>query len=205
MVTVNCRGLNNLHKRRDVLNELRGSDGEIFFLQDIHIPPEQHNAFETLWKGSAFFSSYKRDTRGVCILFKKHFPFEPLHVHRDAEGNLLILQAEIYDRRVVFATKYGPNSDCPDFYNNLLNILDEMNGDTLILGGDFNLVMNQSMDTKNYQSEHNTRARSALKNLISKKALTDIWRHFHPNERGYTIYMDKTNAIQAITIGYVLR
>lgn len=186
VTTVNCRGMNGLHKRRDVLNFLRNTDGDIFFLQDIHIPQQQHIAFETLWRGKAFFSSYSNDSRGVCILFKEKFHFDSSFVHRDCDGNLLIVKTEICDKNVVLVSVYGPNIDSPDFYKRLGSILDEINSDIIIMGGDFNLVMNQLLDTKNYQTEHNTRARSALKELISRKGLIDIWRHMNPVKTGYT-------------------
>ena len=99
---------------------------------------------------------------------------------------MLIVKAEICEKIVVLGTIYGPNTDDPEFYESLSSVLDDINGDIVILGGDFNLVMNQMLDTKNYQTEHNTRARTAVKDVISRHGLTDIWRHFNPAKRGYT-------------------
>ena len=187
VVSLNCRGLNGTEKRRDVINFLRESDGDIFCLQDVHIPENQQVYFKTLWGGEVFFSSFWSDRRGVCIMFKSHLDISVSSTFRDAEGNLLIAQFTLLDKLVTLINIYGPNDDNPHFYNDLNAQLDNMlEGDMIIVCGDFNLVMDHGKDTRYYVAEHNKNAQMAVKNLIAQHDLVDVWRNFHPNERGYT-------------------
>ena len=62
---------------------------------------------------------------------------------------------------ITLSCVYGPNEDDPDFYRNVViaqteNL--EQNSDFTILGGDWNLVMNQDLDTFGYKNEHNQHA-----------------------------------------------
>ena len=82
---------------------------------------------------------------------------------------------------------YGPNQDNPEFFNDLVfkKIID-WNPDFSIFAGDFNVVLNPSIDTKNYQRINNPNAMQALKNQIQQFNLIDIWRELHPDKRTFT-------------------
>lgn len=55
--------------------------------------------------------------------------------------------------------KYGPNSDAPNLYDMVRDVLLEFDDKYIFLCGDFNLVRNPSLDTENYKSisEHKAR------------------------------------------------
>ena len=55
-----------------------------------------------------------------------------------------------------------------------------------IYTGDWNIALGPAIDTLNYQSHVNPRARSQLIDKISELGLIDVFRMFYPNDRKYT-------------------
>ena len=81
---------------------------------------------------------------------------------------------------------YGPNRDCPVFYENIFNVIDKFTGDFVILGGDFNLIQDATLDYSNYTNINNPNARNKLLSLVSEYDLIDPWRVHHNNTKKYT-------------------
>ncbi|RUM94294.1 MAG: hypothetical protein DSZ28_03935 [Thiothrix sp.] len=61
-----------------------------------------------------------------------------------------------------------------------------MGNKELLLGGDWNLVLNPDVDYMNYRRMNNRKARLVVLKEIDNLDLGDIWQFQHPNERGYT-------------------
>ena len=71
IVSVNCQGLSDPRKRRDVFHYLRQKSYSIYLLQDTHFDPKMENC---IWAESgykSYFASY--NSRGVAILFNNNF------------------------------------------------------------------------------------------------------------------------------------
>lgn len=82
---------------------------------------------------------------------------------------------------------YGPNSDTPNFYSELRNKIDSyLNTQHIIIGGDFNLVMNKDLDSMNYKHLNNPKARIEVLKLMETFNLVDIFRENNANLKRYT-------------------
>ena len=82
---------------------------------------------------------------------------------------------------------YGPNGDSPDFYENeVFKKLDSWNPHHVIFVGDWNLVMEQNIDTLNYQNANNTLARLEIIKKMSEHNLIDIFRELHPTKKSFS-------------------
>lgn len=82
---------------------------------------------------------------------------------------------------------YGPNSDTPNFYSELRNKIDSyLNTQHIIIGGDFNLVMNKDLDSMNYKHLNNPKARIEVLKLMETFNLVDIFRENKANLKRYT-------------------
>ena len=81
---------------------------------------------------------------------------------------------------------YAPNTDSPDFFLNIDNIISNNTCDYIVICGDYNLVMDQKLDTCNYSNVNNPKAKQALLQIIKDKRLIDIFRHFYPGTKRYT-------------------
>ena len=81
---------------------------------------------------------------------------------------------------------YGPNKDDPSFYENVFKCITEMENDTYIICGDFNLTLDQNMDCFNYKHINNPKARMFVSNKINDNNLFDTFRELHPSLKRYT-------------------
>ena len=70
----------------------------------------------------------------------------------------------------------GLNRDDPEFYGTLEESINEMGHEHVIIGGDWNLVLDFSLDYHNYKHFNNVKAQKEVKNLIMNLDLVDVWR-----------------------------
>ena len=186
MMSMNCRGLGDAKKRRDVLHYIRSKRLDIVFLQDTHLTTQKIPYFDTLWCGKAHHSCFSARSRGTSILFNRNLPYTLITEKQSDCGNFLILVCKIYSESYLLVNVYGPNEDNPTFYKKLNDIIDQFDVEHTIIVGDFNFLMTPEVDSLNYVSENNTQAKQSFLELTDKYNLIDAWRRMHPNERKYT-------------------
>ena len=73
-----------------------------------------------------------------------------------------MLNIKIEDSNITLITLYGPNSDSPDFYDKVSEIIEEFDNHTVIVTGDYNLVQNQDLDTFVYLNINNPKAKEKV-------------------------------------------
>ena len=78
------------------------------------------------------------------------------------------------DKEFLIVSLYGPNRDNPDFYVELEERISEVGFENLIIGGDWNLVLDFSLDYYNYKHLNNTNAQEQVDNLMINFDLLDI-------------------------------
>lgn len=184
-VSVNLRGAQLAEKRKDVLNFLKQKQFSIYFLQDTHFTKKEENYIRSQWGFDCYFSSYSSEARGVAIMLNNNFEFTLHEKVEDTEGNKLILDITINKKRMTLINIYGPNKDSPDFFSNIKEDIDKF-GNNVILAGDFNLVLDPSIDTQNYLNVNNPQARTKVIDIISECGLVDCWRELNAEKLAYT-------------------
>ena len=107
IASVNCQGLNNSKKRRDVFHYLRSKKFSVYFLQDTHFEKKMEHQILSEWGYQGFFSSYSSNSRGVGILFNNNFEFKIKHVVRGDGGNSLMILVEVKQKDFLFVNIYG--------------------------------------------------------------------------------------------------
>ena len=183
---MNCRGLAECKKRRDILQFVREKSYNIAFLQDIHIEQQNLNKMKAEWGSEIVASTYTSNSRGVAFLLKNNFEYKIEDIKTDNNGNFCILQLEVTGKKLCLVNIYGPNHDNPSFYEELFLHIAELQYDSLVCGGDWNLVMDPTVDTVNYVKINNPKARQVVLDLMEAFNLTDIWRQQHLGVREYT-------------------
>ena len=139
------------------------------------------------WGGQCVFNSFSSQARGVAIFLKKNNPAKIIDSFSDTDGNLLAISLLYEEKKILLEVLYGPNQDTPNFYSEIVfKQIQAWNPDFSIFAGDYNVVLDHALDTKNYQHENNPFAREALKNQIHQYNLVDIWRELHPDGKQYT-------------------
>lgn len=111
-------------------------------------------------------------SRGVAILISKHLQFKCIREVRDDEGRIMILLAEIQGHPVILANVYAPNKDHPTFFSKLEHKLSDIGDFPIVLGADFNQVMDPILD-RNPPMPRPRRAINMLQNMCKTLGLVD--------------------------------
>ena len=186
IASMNARGLGGQQKRRDVLHYLKNMKFDIIFLQDTHLIAEKITFFDSLWKGKAYHSCYTNNSRGTSILLDRNLQHTVLFEFYCERGNYVILGCKIGSDTYVLGSIYGPNRDEPEFYRRIDELLDGVDCDHTIIGGDFNFVMNPAKDCYGYARENNVNARNKFSSVCDQHRLIDVWRQYNVEDDRYT-------------------
>ncbi len=185
-MSMNCKGLQDRQKRNDVFNWLRQKNADIYILQETHSDKDNFQDWRNEWGHNCFFSSHQTNSRGVAILFNSTFSFQ---LHRDIidnRGRYIILDLSIYSNRFSLVGIYAPNEDCPQFFKDIETQLEILGNDNILIGGDWNVVQDYTLDTLNYKQKNNPNAKTQIEETSLSFDLTDIWRYQNPNGKMYT-------------------
>ena len=101
IISVNCQGLGNKQKRRDVFHFLREKKYSIYFLQDTHFDEKLESYVSAEWGYKCFFSSFKTNSRGVAILFNNNFEFKVVDVFKKDDGNFFAVIIQVNNMNIV--------------------------------------------------------------------------------------------------------
>ena len=184
--SLNCQGLGNSAKRRDIFHYIRQKHYSIYCLQDTHFDNKMETYIQSEWGYKCFFSSFSSNARGVAVLFNNNFEFKINKIEKDDNGNMLVISFTSMDKNFVLVNIYGPNKDDPLFYENLTGTIKEYKNNNIIVVGDFNIALDQDIDCCNYKQVNNPKARKAVEEMMLDLGLADIWRENNPDCKRYT-------------------
>jgi len=202
ILSVNCQGLGNMEKRKDVFSYLRQKNYNIYCLQDTHFTKEMELIIRSQWGFDCIFNSYSSNSRGTAILFNNNFEYKVIDSVKDNEGNLLCVNIIIESYKLSLINFYGPNTDQRIFYEKLSETIDDLGNNDVIICGDFNLVLNPDIDCHTYLHINNPRSRNKLLEIIDEKGLVDIYREFHEHTQRYT--WRKNNPLKQARLDFFL-
>jgi exonuclease III len=114
--------------------------------------------------------------------------------HEDPDQNIIALKIKINGNIYVIVSIYGPNGSCPVFFRNLdtyLNALVNKSVAGIIVGGDWNTVLNSSpvnenIDLCNMLTFPNHPQNSKLTSFAEKWKLFDPFRIKNPMSREFS-------------------
>uniref|UniRef100_H3AKA9 Endonuclease/exonuclease/phosphatase domain-containing protein n=1 Tax=Latimeria chalumnae TaxID=7897 RepID=H3AKA9_LATCH len=124
-------------------------------------------------------------SRGVVILIKKNIPFTKIKVMKGEEGLAIMLFLEIVTKN---ASVHWCGGGDPTFFYRLNTKLKQFNDIPIIMGGDFNEVLDLQLDQSIKAKPHTSGTNRAIHTLISDFNLVDIWRVVNPTTRDYTFF-----------------
>ena len=202
ILSVNCQGLGNTRKRRDVFHYLKQKSCSIYCLQDTHFSTKLETYVKAEWGYNCFFASYSSNSRGVAVMFMNNFEFKINDVKRDRNGNFIFISFSMKDTDILLVNVYGPNRDTPAFYEELTEMVKEYQNHNIIIVGDWNLVLDPQLDSYNYKHINNPKAKESVENMMLELGLTDIWREANPECKRYT--WRKTKPLKQSRLDYFL-
>ena len=186
IISANCQGLRDKNRRVDVIGYLCEQNSSIICLQDTHITVKDENNVRQLSNCECILGGSSTNSRGVAILLKNNFEFEVLQTEADPKGNYLCVDLKMTSFSIRIINIYAPSLDEPIFFENLQKLVENNSQNYLIICGDFNLVLDPTMDTYNYVNINNPRSRKYILEMIELYNLKDTYRALHPQVCRYT-------------------
>ena len=186
-LSLNVNGIRDYHKRKDIFDYLRGKNAQIIMLQETHLKTQEENIVRSMWGYECILSGDSTNSNGVGIFFNTNFQYKIHKVTRDLEGKYIVLDIEMQSTRYTIVNLYGPSDrDYPAFFEDILEKVEDMNNESIIIGGDWNVIPDMGLDTHNYRGGNRPRARAKINEMTEIMNLTDIWRELHPNDKKFT-------------------
>lgn len=187
-ISWNVKGVNNPVKRKRVLTHLKGLNANFAFLQETHLRTSDHFRIRKDWVGQLFHSNFHHKSRGAAILVNKSTPFIASDVITDPKGRYVIVTGKLFSTPLVLANLYAPNWDDTNFISTFLSAIPNLDSHSLILGGDFNLVMSPALDRSSQRVTGPSKCASLIQMFLQKYGLCDAWRFLHPSARQYSFF-----------------
>ena len=190
IASLNVRGLKNTIKQSAIVNSLKSLNIDIICLQDTHLIQIEENNLKLEWSGPCFFAEGTNNSKGMCIMFNKDFMSNQISIIYKND-RVLLCSLNIGAETFFICNIYAPN-EVPHkklFYRTLISIirdnLDEQQQKHLFLVGDFNCVMNNSLDVISGHP-HSVDAVKCLNQATQDLELIDVWRKHNKTEKNYT-------------------
>ena len=189
ILSYNTQGLGDERKRRKIFNYIKKhtSGKAVVFLQETHSTKKHENLWKYQWHGDMIFSHGTSGSRGGCVAFRYNSEYKLLSPEiSDKEGRYIILHIEIQGTPYILINYYGPNGETDQvkvlkqLAIHLRNISADQNI-TCIIGGDWNLIFDKSLDAMGGSRSLKYNSLKELQTIISDYNRIDIWRARNPN------------------------
>ena len=133
-----------------------------------------------------FCSRGSSNAKGVLILIKQSLQVQVLDSKIDKNGRYVILKCKIGNETYTLSNIYAPNTDNPQFFTDITEQIDAFETDLKIIGGDFNLVLDLTVDKQGGIPLTHTESLKILVAYIAQNDLINVWRELNQDVRRYT-------------------
>lgn len=169
-------------------------------IQETHCSNTEEKLWEMEWGGKIIWSHGSTRSRGVAIMFSPKISFAIESIDKDSEGRILLTSIRVEHKLITLCNIYAPNDDNPAFFDRMFALCTTTNNAELILGGDFNLILEPKLDKSPGPLHPNTNSRANFKLHMEELGLCDIFRQRHPMVRKYSRV--QTNPVAATRIDF---
>ena len=202
LISVNVRGLRERNKRKTIFEWVKKKGGEIVLLQETYSTPDIEDVWRRDWSGQMFFSHYTNHSRGVLILVAPQVDFKIEAIKSHVDGRYIFLKGVIQGLNLLLGNIYFPTRDKVKEQMAFLDLIDQCISevcsinDLLVLGGDFNVIVDENLDYSGITKPIKTTFVKYLDVFLRKHQLVDIWRKRNPNRRQFT-FRQRTPLVQS--------
>ncbi len=189
IVSLNCRGLRNIVKRKAIFLYLKRFNTDFCFLQECHSDTQDVNFWRSQWGLDLWLAHGTTHSAGVCIL-KNRFKGKILSSECDTSGHYILLALEIFNSTCIVINVYGFNLQRENnaFFDRLGDRVTRMlaiyPNSSLIFGGDFNVVLDNRLDR--WPPQAGNLSPDYVITFMEKFSLIDTWRKSHPTQQCFT-------------------
>ncbi len=189
LVSWNVRGINSPVKRGKVLLHLKSLKADISFIQETHLKKGSENRLKSNWIAQMYQSTFSTKARGVAILIRKNVPFVHQKTMSDINGRYIIVLGSINSKQITLVNLYAPNHDDPLFFQKVFKLIPSISESNIIIGGDFNCVLDNMLDRQPSQiASVTSKSNAMLKQYMQSLNIVDIWRILNPSDRDFSFY-----------------
>ena len=207
VMSINIGGLNDRKKRRGVFRWIKQENIDICFIQESYGTQDWERIWKSEWDGNLFFANDGNHARSVLALIQPGLDIKIVNTFTDGLGRVLLLDALMQDEWLSLINIYAPNAEESQvcFCSQLKKImLQKVPTDNyVLLGGDFNIVMDLRTDARTSTSSNYHRIISTLNYIKDYYQMQDIWRVKHPLASRYTWQRNNPSRVSS-WLGYWL-
>ena len=201
--SLNCRGLRDLKKRMDILDDFKSRKINIIHLQETHLTHADLPFLKKIWNCIFIIAGEKRQSLGMITIINSNFEYKLHKVEKDKGGRYILCDIELPGiARFLMLNIYGHDYDKPEFLVKVLNLLEQNIIRNWVLCGDWNLVLNQIQDTHNYLKHYHPNSSKVLLEFIKKYELIDAWRLENLDKKKFTWF--RPSPVKAARLDYFL-
>ena len=200
LLSFNVRGLRCSKKRQAIYRWIKSKNVDIVFLQETHSCMQIENRWDREWDGKAFFSHGTTNAKGVMILIRKNVDFLLEDIKQDTHGRFIYMKCVVNDKCLNLINIYAPNIETEQVIflqdiDKILNRSQISSFDSIIIGGDWNIVRDNVLDKSRGINDIRNNTRDNIDKLLNKYELNDSWRIKNPTTRRFS-WRQKTPLIQ---------
>lgn len=141
---------------------------QIHFLKSLHIP-------------------LPNKSKGVGIICRWNLNIKLLYTWTDDQGRIVVAKVHVKHRNIALVSVYAPNGFEGEFFDHLTKTLLDLPDFKLIIGTDFNAVLDPTLDRSGQTATlEQEKTSKALKKLLENLGLVDLWCLFNPNVLDFT-------------------
>ncbi|KAF5907160.1 uncharacterized protein DAT39_003123, partial [Clarias magur] len=179
-VTWNTCGIKNpSHKFSNILSSLRSMRADIAFIQETHIGPNCYQILEKVENWNVYFTVHNPRSKGVAIMIRHEVPFEYICHDEDSSGGYIVLFCRLYNELYTLVNVYNHKGD-KNVLAKLKDYLRETAEGVLVVGGDFNTVLDPSFDVLTQACRpKQSLLRPFLEDFTSSLNLRDTWSYLN--------------------------
>ena len=120
------------------------------------------------------------------ILFNNNITFQISRTYCDPEGCFIICDKTTKGKQLTLVNLYAPNDDDPNFFTSVSEHLADFQCDEVIIGGDYNLVLNVEKDKKGGLAKTHKKSLEVLNKFSEELDVVDVWRVQNPESQRFT-------------------
>ena len=122
----------------------------------------------------------------MAILISHSISFAIQTEVKDKEGSYILIMGTVGGVELTIMNIYAPNEDDPIFFKEMASVMAREARGTIILGGDFNCVLNVKLDKLPSNYRPLSRESKAAKHMLEELGFVDVWRAKNPTTKDFT-------------------
>ena len=146
IITWNVRGLGSPSKRQKIHAYLHRRGVHIALLQETHLTKDEVTKLQRRWRGRLYATETSAYARGALIWVRTGVPFEASDIRIDKNGRWVMVRGRLNGQEITLGCIYAPNQGQLQFFQEMSSVISEVRTDKMMIGGDFNCVLDVALD-----------------------------------------------------------